>query len=311
MATRSDIDVLSLDEAIAFLMRRTGSGDQSATRALTQELGGLPLALEQAAAYIEQTGLSIAEYLLLYRQRQELPDKGEPITYGATVDTTLRLTFARVAQRSLAAVQLLHLCAFFAPEVIPHALLRSADPTLLPAQLGSIVQDQAAYVDTVAVLYGYSLVTRDHEGIRLHKLVQRVARQALAPEIRAEWAARAVSLLSSTWPDHAEDPTTWSHCGQLLPHALAAAIHAKAFGAPAEWTAMLHNRIGVYLSARSRTVIGGAEVADLQSTLDEILAEVARLLGYEVLYFAAPTATDGYASSARSAFHTMSCSVSR
>ena len=55
------------------------------------ELGGLPLALEQAAAYMQATGDSIAGYLELFRQRRlELLTRGNPTGYDKQVTTTWR-----------------------------------------------------------------------------------------------------------------------------------------------------------------------------------------------------------------------------
>ena len=65
-------------ESLEFLLSRTGQDDKAAAN-LAEELGDLPLALEQAAAYIEQTGQTIAGYLTLFEQRhRELLERGAP-----------------------------------------------------------------------------------------------------------------------------------------------------------------------------------------------------------------------------------------
>ncbi|MGH3927117.1 MAG: hypothetical protein ACRDTT_30330 [Pseudonocardiaceae bacterium] len=111
-----------------FLVRRTGGE-------LAEQLGDLPLALEQAASYIDQTGMGLSDYLELFRHRRdELLPRGQPTVYQGTVDTTWRLSFDRVAEASPAAAQLLELCALLAPEGISVDLLR-ADPALLPDEL--------------------------------------------------------------------------------------------------------------------------------------------------------------------------------
>jgi hypothetical protein len=62
-------------------------------------LGYLPLALEQAAAYIEETGQSMAGYLALFRKRRvELLRRGQPAAYPDTVATTWELAFQQVQQ---------------------------------------------------------------------------------------------------------------------------------------------------------------------------------------------------------------------
>ena len=71
------VEVLDRDEAITLLLGRTPDQNQVAADELAEELGDLPLALEQAAAYLEQTGMPLNTYLAAYqRRRQQLLAKG-------------------------------------------------------------------------------------------------------------------------------------------------------------------------------------------------------------------------------------------
>jgi len=63
------VQVMEPDEARKFLLKRTGETDEEAAAELAKELGYLPLALEQAGAYIEATGRSLSDYLQLYRKQ--------------------------------------------------------------------------------------------------------------------------------------------------------------------------------------------------------------------------------------------------
>ena len=65
-----DVPVLDIEVAAEFLAARTGDQDQRAATELAAEVGGLPLALEQAAAYIQATGGSLAGYVSLFRDRR-------------------------------------------------------------------------------------------------------------------------------------------------------------------------------------------------------------------------------------------------
>ena len=72
------VPVLDLGVAAEFLVNRTGDPDRAAARELAAGLGGLPLALEQAAAYLQATGTTLARYLPLFRARQaDLLARGE------------------------------------------------------------------------------------------------------------------------------------------------------------------------------------------------------------------------------------------
>jgi hypothetical protein len=128
------MDTLDEDAAVAFLLERTQgrrremASDNADAHALARELDGLALALVQAGAYIEVTGITVAEYLNQFSaQHQELLRWGTPSTdYPDTVATTWKLTFQRVQQESPTAAALLHLCAFLAPDEIPIELFRNA-----------------------------------------------------------------------------------------------------------------------------------------------------------------------------------------
>ena len=83
------VATLDVDAGAQFLLERTGQRDAAMARALTEELGGLPLALEQAGAYCETRQMPLGDYLRLFRQRwQQLLRQGQPADYNATVATT-------------------------------------------------------------------------------------------------------------------------------------------------------------------------------------------------------------------------------
>ena len=65
-----EVPVLDPDVAAGFLVSRTGDTNRQAAWDLADMLGGLPLALEQAAAYTQATGDTLADYLPLFRQRR-------------------------------------------------------------------------------------------------------------------------------------------------------------------------------------------------------------------------------------------------
>ena len=115
-----DVPVLNPEIAAEFLVNRTGDSDRQAALELATELGGLPLALEQAAAYIQASGDSLTDYLQTFRQRRaEMLTRGEPTGYSETVATTWRLSFDHLQQTAPGAAGLLRLLACCAPEAAP------------------------------------------------------------------------------------------------------------------------------------------------------------------------------------------------
>jgi hypothetical protein len=240
-------------ESVAFLTHRTSTQDENSATMLAEELGDLPLALEQAAAYMEQTAMPLPEYLALFRRRRkELLGRGEPTAYQGTVDTTFQLAIEQVATiqpGGRAGVALLRLCAFLAPEAIPLDLL-TGHPDLLYGKLGRAARDELALQNAVAAAYRYSLVDRDQAGLRVHRLVQAVVRNHLTQQERDAWAALAVRLLGDAFPTQFYESATWPRCAQLLPHVLATADYAERQGAAAAATETLH-RATEYLTRRA------------------------------------------------------------
>ena len=95
-----DVPVLDVEVAAGFLVNRTGDPDRAAARVLAAELGGLPLALEQAAAYMQATGTTLARYLPLFRARQaDLLARGEASGHPADVAATLGLAAVPAGRR--------------------------------------------------------------------------------------------------------------------------------------------------------------------------------------------------------------------
>jgi hypothetical protein len=173
------VDVLTREDSIAFLSERTGVDDQAALNALAELLGDLPLALEEAAAYLEETGVGLGEYLELVRGRaRELFGLDQPATdedeHGdqRRVATVWSLSLDRVHQEAPAAEALLSLCAFLAPE-IPRGL-PGEQPQVLPEELAQAVSDRLAYSRLLAVVGRYSLAAVTPITVLVHRLVQAV-----------------------------------------------------------------------------------------------------------------------------------------
>lgn len=246
------LGVFRRQESVAFLRRRTGSDDEESAAALAQFLGDLPLALEEAAAYVEETQVSLGEYLRLARDRMvELFGLDQPLRDEQRVSTTWSVSLDRVRADAPAAEALLDLCAFLAPEAIPRELPRG-DPDRLPTPLGQAAGDPLAYNEAVRALGRYSLATVTPTAIEVHLLVQAVVRTRLGHEDERRWAEAAVDLLCDAFPDRSWEVMAWQACQRLLPHALAAAEHAQRLGVAQEEAGWLLDRAAAYLRGRGQ-----------------------------------------------------------
>ena len=226
-----DVPMLDRDVAADFLVDRTGDLDRQAARDLADELGGLPLALEQAAAYIWATGNNLTDYLESFRRRRpEMLARGEPTGYGSTVAATWSLAFGRLEQSAPSAAGLLRLLACCAAEAIPLRLLLRPRPELaeslgleVASLLVPLLEDPLAADDAVAALRQYSLISAPHEGtVSVHRLVQAATLALLPPERAAAWQQAARALIEAALPGDTQQPETWPVYAALLAHAQAA-----------------------------------------------------------------------------------------
>jgi hypothetical protein len=191
-----EVPVLGPQVAAEFLVGRTGDPDQRAALDLAGELGGLPLALEQAAAYVQASGDTLADYLASFRQRRpDLLRRGEPTGYPETVATTWKLAFEDLQDVAPGAAGLLRLLAFYAPEAIPLRLLLQSRPGLA-GQLGQevapmlvpLLEDGLAAGDAIAALRRYSLIGPPADGsVSAHRLVQAVTAERMPAELASQW----------------------------------------------------------------------------------------------------------------------------
>jgi tetratricopeptide repeat protein len=226
-----EVPVLRTEAAVDLLIKRTGDLDEQAARELAIELDGLPLAIEQAAAYMLAVGDTITEYLASFRQRRaDMLARGKPTGYSKTLATTWTLAFHRLRVTEPRAIGLLRLLAHYAPEAIPLRLLMK--PLNEPAQrLGNkvapvlvpLLTNQLAVKDALASLRDYSLVSAPVDGVvSMHRLVQAVARDQMPQKLAAEWRRAAAAVVEAAIPRDHKQPENWSDFAALLPHALAA-----------------------------------------------------------------------------------------
>jgi Domain of unknown function (DUF4062)/Tetratricopeptide repeat len=225
-----EVPVLDQRVAAEFLVNRTGDLDRRPALELAGELGGLPLALEQAAAYIQATGDDLTGYLSSFRQRRaDLLARGEPTGYPETVATTWRVAFEDLQRAAPGAAGLLRLLAFCAPEAIPLRLLLQPRPgpagrlcAEVAPVLAPLLEDELAAGDAIAALRRYSLISPPADGsVSVHRLVQAITVDQMSAELAMQWRQAAAALIEAAIPGDTNLPGAWPTFAALLPHAQA------------------------------------------------------------------------------------------
>lgn len=181
------------------------SKDRTVAERIAKEVDGLPLALVHAGAYIEETGCSLEDYLSLYKTRRKalLAWRGRHVLdHPDTVAATWTLSFQQIEQQDPVAADLLRLCAFLAPDVIPETLL-TRGVAALDIALADIAADQFRFNEALHVLLQYSLVRRDRDThtLNMHRLVQTVIKENMDQETRRAWAERTIRVVNAAFPD--------------------------------------------------------------------------------------------------------------
>ncbi len=175
IAEQIDINRMGQEEGTLFLLRRMKllKGDDSlemvsetirtSAQVIVETVDGLALAIDQAGAYIEETGCSLMDYLEFYQTRRNhllLMRGRDPVGHPEPVAMTWSLSFDGVKQANPAAAELLQICAFFHPDSIPETMLVAGAPELGPV-LQPIVEDKMNLNNAIRELLAYSLIRRD------------------------------------------------------------------------------------------------------------------------------------------------------
>jgi tetratricopeptide (TPR) repeat protein len=274
LAQPLEVATLNAEAGAQFLLERTAQPDAAAARELAVELGGLPLALEQAGAFCEATQTPLGDYLRLFRQRgQELLRRNPPTDYPATVATTWEISFEAAQRECPAAAALLNLLAFCASEPLPLAVLRE-NAKELPEELATTVADELALADAIGALRRYSLLAREDDNVTLHRLVLAVARARLTNDKQRRWAEAALRVVNEAYPNKASDVRTWEICARLLPHARAVSTFASTWQLAPEAMSRLANQMGAYF-------LGRAQYAEAKQAFEHAWHLAEAILGHD------------------------------
>jgi tetratricopeptide (TPR) repeat protein len=258
---KQPLETLPPDEAVRFLIKRTegdrepAADDPAQAHHLAEILGGLPLALEQAAAYVNHHRLRFADYRTAWeREREAVLSWYDPriMQYPASVAVTWKTTFDRLSPTAGA---ILRLTAFLAPDPMQAEMFEEGEEFVrlaagLLAEERGKDPDAGSILSALAELGTYSMITRP-EGRRLavHRMVQEAMRSQIPKERLRDWIELSLRVVNLFSPFDSDDVRTWPVWDPLRPHAtvIVAAADAAAITDP---TGRLMNQLGLLLHAK-------------------------------------------------------------
>lgn len=243
------------EEAVDFLLKRTGQSDRKAVDDLAKVLGDLPLALEQAASYMKPSGISFRKYLTLFTARRKDLWKAErpPVAYHQdTVATTWSLAIAEVNKAAPIGTEILNLCAFLAPDKIPRSLLDQVAEHL-PEKLAEMFRDPLTVNEGIQGLNHYSLSNVDYESLSVHRLIQAVVRDNLSENNQKKWASAVLRVMDSIFPsDSYSNIESWPQCMKLFSHSHKAVENVEKYEIPLDETChRLLSNMALYMRGRA------------------------------------------------------------
>jgi len=216
-----EVDVFTKEESVAHLLRHVPELAISDAEKVAEALGHLPLAVEQASAWLEQTGMPARTYIdQLATESTRILALNQPPDYPMPVVATWNLSFDQL--RSPASVRLLQILAFCSPGPISMDLLYSDEmnASLLPfdetltekLMLGRVIRD----------ISRFALIKVDQgtDSLQIHRLVQAVIRSQMTDEEQIEARHEVHKILVGARPRQGEtdDPANWSTYDIIWPH---------------------------------------------------------------------------------------------
>ncbi|MBB6033237.1 tetratricopeptide repeat protein [Phytomonospora endophytica] len=214
--TAVDLGLFTPDEAATYLHERLGADPDA--DALAADLGHLPLALGQAAAYMKDKRLSCGEYRVRFAERQHgldqiLPADGHHRALHAT--WSLSIEAADAIEPVGEASRALELASLLDPHGIPLELFERHD--------------------ALTNLQRLSLVRLGEDMVHVHQLVQRTVREGLDPAQETILAKKAAQSLHRMWPEPHTEPelcrrlrasvdSLWQSVGDVLLHPATARV---------------------------------------------------------------------------------------
>jgi tetratricopeptide (TPR) repeat protein len=252
-------EVQAMDQGQALQLLRNKLEDtlnEDGTADLLHALNHIPLAITQAAAYINRRGsrTTISSYLDEFRKndrkkakllKEDAGDLRRDERAFSSVITTWQISFKQIREERRSAADLLSLMSFFNPQGIPESVLRCHDRNA--AEVDDKEDDEAdadsEFDDDLETLRAYSLVTATAETdmCEMHQLVQFCMRIWLSSIGDVErWRQKFCRLMSREFP--VGEFENWPKCQKLLPHVEPLFSYEPADkGLPREWARVLTN----------------------------------------------------------------------
>ena len=216
-----EVNIFTRDDSLSYLQRRVKGITRADADRLAEELGDLPLALDQAAALLTETVMTVDIYLRLLSEESDriLGENPASSDYPLPVAVAWSLSVTRLQKQAPHAMELLQRCAFFGPAPIPLDLLDRGRYVLGPP-LQDTLRDPIMMGRAIRALGRYSLAQIDNSRrtLQVHRIIQRLIRNELGEDDQFAMRHEVHLLLAASDPADPDDVNNWPKYADLLAH---------------------------------------------------------------------------------------------
>ncbi|MBH1933614.1 tetratricopeptide repeat protein [Streptomyces sp. AV19] len=234
-ATVLDVPGFQRHESTGYLMRRAPRLTADQADEVSGELGDIPIALVQAAAWLGESDMEVSDYLRMVREGELSGLESQPdfTDIPRSSLTSWSILINRLRETQPHAVELLTLCTAFGAGRIPIGLIRVMPPAQLPEHLGWLVSDLPSWTRALDTLVNYSVFTREtrdlrtvqasdpgpeQESVHMHRLVHDIVTRLSSPAERQLYRRIVRRMIAAADPGNPQDSRLWPRYAELLPH---------------------------------------------------------------------------------------------
>ncbi|RAJ67675.1 tetratricopeptide (TPR) repeat protein [Streptomyces sp. KhCrAH-43] len=224
-----EVPVYRRDESVAFIRRRAPRLTPAEADQLAEALEDLPLLLDQTAGWLNDSDLSVEEYIELLEGGIDQDVVKVSADFPLAFQTAWSILLNKLRDTVPESVDLLRLCSFFAPGSIPVRLLKEMPPGDLPEQVSGLMSDPLLWNKAINQLRQYSVVRLEShesgtdaassgESLYMHRMVHQIVGHDMSEENRQEFIDVVRRALAAADPGRPTDTRLWPAYAEITPH---------------------------------------------------------------------------------------------
>ncbi|AXG80224.1 FxSxx-COOH system tetratricopeptide repeat protein [Streptomyces paludis] len=236
-STLLEIPVYDRDESVAFVRRRAPRLSYGEAARLAVALEDLPLLLDQTAGWLNDSDMTVEEYIELLRGGIDQDVVRVSADFPLAFQTGWSILLNKLRETVPESVDLLRLCTFFAPGAIPVRLVRDLPPDTLPEKLRGLVADPVRWTRAINKLRQYAVVraagvgereVRDQIGdvgpglpgdtLYMHRMVHQIVHQDMPEQDHRDFIEVVRRALVAADPHRPTDTRLWPRYAEITPH---------------------------------------------------------------------------------------------